>query len=107
FIFTLLLIYISKGTFAADSLPTIEIDPPGDKTAYQSQILTFDVHAHDPDGDHIGDITAENLPPGAVFEGFLRLQYIPNPNSGGRFTWTPQCGPAGDYLVTFKVFEFI
>lgn len=105
---TLLLFYITKGTFAADSLPTIEIDPPGDKIVYQYQLLTFDVLAHDPDGDHLGDITAQNLPEGARFDWIPSvLPVIPNPNSRGRFNWTPQCGPAGDYYVTFKVFEFI
>ncbi|MDW7712434.1 MAG: PKD domain-containing protein, partial [Deferrisomatales bacterium] len=63
------------------------LDPVGNKTIAEGQLLSFTVSASDPDGDPV-TITATPLPAGAAFNGTT-------------FSWTPTFTQAGIYQVTF------
>ncbi|MBU0456714.1 MAG: Ig-like domain-containing protein [Nanoarchaeota archaeon] len=65
-----------------------QLNPIGDKTTEENQLLTFIVTATDFDNDQL-TLTAENLPEGASF-------------TDGIFSWIPNYSQAGNYLVTFK-----
>ncbi|RMF67218.1 MAG: T9SS C-terminal target domain-containing protein [Calditrichaeota bacterium] len=62
-----------------------------DRTVVEGTLLTFQVEATDDDGDPL-TYSAENLPPGAIFEPGSRT-----------FSWTPGEQQAGEYHVTFIV----
>ena len=61
------------------------LDPIGDKTVSEGQLLQFTVTATDPDGDDL-TFSASNLPPGATFT-----------TSTATFSWTPGFSDAGNY----------
>ena len=61
------------------------LNPIGDQTIVEAQMLTFVVTASDPDGGTL-TLSASNLPPGATFDA-----------ATGRFSWTPTYDQAGDY----------
>ena len=103
YLLTAILFFISNNSYSANLPPVIEIDPPGEKIVYIDESLSFTVQAHDPDGDHVEEVTTDNVPPGASFEQFARITIYPNPDSGGRFTWTPYYGQEGNYFVSFHV----
>ena len=71
------------------------VEAPTTATVAEGVLLSFVVHAADPDGEPITSLTAQNLPSGAVF----------SPNAGdtsGTFTWTPGFAAApGPYDVRF------
>ena len=69
------------------------ITPVPDKTVNTNQQLTFDIIAVDGEGDPL-IYSAANLPTGATFDGALH-----------RFSWKPTSTQAGDYTVTFFVFD--
>ena len=62
-----------------------ELDPIGNKTVDEGQLLEFTVTASDPDNDGL-DYSASNLPNGASFDTETQT-----------FSWTPDVGQAGSY----------
>jgi uncharacterized delta-60 repeat protein len=64
------------------------LNPIGDKTVDEAQLLQFTVSASDPNGDNL-TLTASNLPGGATFTD--------NGDGTGLFTWTPNFTQAGAY----------
>ncbi|MHC4637759.1 MAG: putative Ig domain-containing protein, partial [Planctomycetota bacterium] len=70
------------------------LDPVGDKTVDEAQLLQFTVTASDPDGDNL-TYSASSLPTGATFDPLTQV-----------FTWTPDYTQAGSYPgVTFTVID--
>lgn len=69
------------------------ITPIADKTVNTNQQLTFDIIAVDGEGDAL-IYSAANVPSGGTFDGTLH-----------RFSWKPASTQAGDYTVTFFVFD--
>ncbi len=69
------------------------ITPVADKTVNTNQQLTFDIVAVDGEGDVLM-YSAANIPTGAAFDAALH-----------RFSWKPTSTQAGDYTVTFFVFD--
>ncbi len=67
------------------------LDPIGDRTVDEGDLLTFTVTATDPDG-HPLTYSASNLPEGATF-------------ANQAFSWTPDFGQSGSYEVTFTVMD--
>ncbi|MDI6889065.1 MAG: DNRLRE domain-containing protein [Methanocellales archaeon] len=68
------------------------LDPIGDKTVDEGQLLTFTISATDPDGDVL-TYSATNLPAGADFDSVTQT-----------FSWTPTYEQAGSYPgVHFEV----
>jgi hypothetical protein len=68
------------------------LNPIGNKTVEEGQLLQFTVSASDPDGDSL-TYSASNLPSGASFEPGTQT-----------FSWTPGTGQAGTYTdVHFEV----
>ena len=65
------------------------LDPIGDKTVDEDQLLTFALSASDPDNDPLS-YNAVGLPDGAAL-------------ADGVFSWTPVDGQDGSYEVTFSV----
>lgn len=61
------------------------LDPIGNRSVPEGQLLSFTVTATDPDGDALA-FTADNLPPGAVFDEITQT-----------FSWTPDYNAAGNY----------
>jgi hypothetical protein len=77
---------------ATDRAPVVTA--PATYSGTEGALLQFSVNASDPDGDAIQSLTATSLPSGASF--------TPDPgNTTGTFSWTPSCGQAGTYSVTF------
>jgi beta propeller repeat protein len=81
------------------------LDPIGNKTVNEMELLTFKVYAHDPDKEMI-KLWADNLPKGAVFMQRVIYEYIPNGDRKvlgveGFVSWTPTYDEAGEYKVTF------
>jgi parallel beta-helix repeat protein len=67
---------------------------PAAETVAENGLLTFVVHALDPDADPIASLTANGLPPGATFTA--------DPgDTTGTFSWTPDFTQAGAYPVWF------
>jgi PKD repeat protein len=69
------------------------LEPIGNQSVSEGNLISFNVAASDPDGDAVtfsADLSA--LPPGAAFDP-----------AAGLFTWTPQYGQAGTYAVVFTV----
>lgn len=84
--------YVDDVTVAADvpaSNQAPVLDPIGNKTVNEGQLLSFTVSATDPDGDPLS-YSATNLSPGATFVGQT-------------FSWTPGFDQAGSLPVTFTV----
>ncbi|GAI23883.1 unnamed protein product, partial [marine sediment metagenome] len=79
---------IDEGGVCIDDTPPI-LEPIGDKTVNENQLLIFGVYASDPEDDPL-TLSASNLPAGATF-------------MGGIFSWIPSYGQAGTYYVEFKV----
>ena len=67
------------------------LDPIGNQSASQGQLLTFTITASDPDSEAL-TYSASGLPTGATF----------NPSTK-TFTWTPGTTQSGNYLVNFTV----
>jgi PKD repeat protein len=67
------------------------LDPIGDKTAHEKQLIEFSVSAADADGDELS-YAVEGLPKGASFAGQV-------------FHWIPDSDDIGDYSVTFTVYD--
>jgi len=68
------------------------LDPIGDKSGTEGQMLQFTINATDPNGD-ILTYSADNLPSGAAFDAQTRT-----------FSWRPSVGQAGTYTnVLFEV----
>jgi MBG domain/Putative Ig domain/Bacterial Ig domain len=68
------------------------LEPIGNRTVNEGQILTISIKATDPDGDSL-TYSASNLPLGASFEPRAQT-----------FTWTPKYDQAGNYVsVLFMV----
>ena len=63
------------------------------KELLEDELLTFTVHALDPDGDSV-ELSATDLPVGASF----------NPLTG-EFTWTPVDGQDGSYVLGFSAVD--
>ncbi|MDY6838283.1 MAG: putative Ig domain-containing protein [Thermodesulfobacteriota bacterium] len=63
----------------------------GAKSVDEGQALTFTVTGSDPDNDALA-YSAGNVPTGASFDEMTQT-----------FTWTPDYGDAGNYIVTFTV----
>jgi gliding motility-associated-like protein len=101
-------IVIASDGFLEDTLQVIVIvtpvndppffDPIADRTVFERDLLVIDVLAHDPE-DSVIALFAQNLPAGANF--------VDLGGGRGRFSWWPDFGTAGDYLVTFIVSEQI
>lgn len=72
-----------------DRLPVL--DPVGNRSVLEGQLLTFTLSATDPDGTPL-TYTAPNLPAGATF-------------SGQTFSWTPTYDQVGSYRVAFYVYS--
>ncbi|MBL7070810.1 MAG: S8 family serine peptidase [Candidatus Omnitrophica bacterium] len=70
------------------------LDPIGNKTVLETDLLEFTISATDPEGDELV-YSASNLPDGALFEPEAR-----------RFSWTPEYLQAGVYEnIRFEVAE--
>jgi len=67
------------------------LNPIGNKTVNETQLLQFTISGSDPDGDNLTFSTI-NLPPNASF----------NPATK-QFSWTPNMTQSGNYNVTFYV----
>jgi len=68
------------------------LDPIGNKSVAEGQLLIFTVTASDPDGDGL-TFSANNLPTGADFD-----------NATQTFSWTPSFDQAGEYSnIRFSV----
>ena len=74
-------------TVSADQAPVI--DPIGSQDVLEGALLEFTVSASDDGGDP--DLSATNLPSGAVFTP-----------ATGLFSWLPGAGTAGTFDVTFR-----
>jgi len=66
------------------------INPIGDKTVNEGELLTFTVTAWDPDGDPVTLGISQYPPPYATFD-----------SETGVFSWTPSYYQAGEYTVVF------
>ncbi|NUM55446.1 MAG: PQQ-dependent sugar dehydrogenase [Candidatus Hydrogenedentes bacterium] len=71
-----------------DYNPAPVLDPIGNKTVDENELLQFSVSASDPDGATPA-LSASSLPSGASF--------VDNGNGTGTFTWTPNFFQAGTY----------
>jgi VCBS repeat-containing protein len=69
------------------------LEPIGDRSVYEAQLLQFAVHATDPDGDAL-TYFASTLPAGATFD-----------SASGVFSWTPSYEQAGTYEMMFLVVD--
>lgn len=67
------------------------LDPIGEKTVNENQLLEFTITATDPDDDGL-DYTASNLPTGANFNPVTQ-----------EFSWRPGTDDVGNYTVEFAV----
>ncbi len=76
-------------TITVDQAPVL--DPIGDKSVNEGDLLSFTLTAFDPDGDSL-TYSVANLPKGASLDA-----------QTGLFTWTPAFDQAGSYSVTFTV----
>ena len=65
------------------------LDPIGDKTVDEGQLLEFVITATDPEGTRL-TYSASNLPTGAIFD-----------TGTGRFSWIPDFAQAGNFSVVF------
>lgn len=74
---------------AGNSPPAL--DPIGDRTVKEGEMLMFEVSGADPDEDSL-TFSANVLPEGAVFD-----------SGNTKFTWQTQKGDAGEYDVTFTI----
>ncbi len=83
---------VTVGT-AANRPPVL--NPIGNQTATENQLLTFTVNASDPDGDALTFSATNPLPTGATL--------IDNNNGTATFNWTPDFTQAGNYDVTITV----
>ena len=80
-----------QNTYASPNEPPV-LDPIGDQTVDEAQLLEFTISATDPDSDNL-TYSASNLPGGATFDD---LTYT--------FSWTPTYYQAGVYTgVHFEV----
>lgn len=73
-----------------NSIPVL--DPIGDKTTDENQLLNFSITASDADGT-ISILTTSALPSGASFND--------NGNNSGTFNWLPDLTQAGSYPIIF------
>ncbi len=78
------------GSSSSNSAPAL--NPIGDRSVQEGQLLQFTISANDPDGDPI-TYSASNLPSGATFDAGTCI-----------FSWTPSPGQAGTYPnIRFRV----
>jgi plastocyanin len=75
-----------------DRAPVVTAPPTA--TVQETQALTVNVTAADPDGGAISSLTAAGVPAGATFTPGAG-------NTSGALAWTPATGDAGSYTVTF------
>ena len=80
---------VVSGQVAINQPPLL--DPIGEKSVNESELLVFTISATDPEGDQL-TYSASNLPEGASFNANNR-----------RFSWTPRYDQAGVYTVRFEV----
>jgi len=67
------------------------LEPIGNKSVTEGNLLEFDISAIDPDGDNLTYLAAPPLPAGASLN-----------SATGQFTWTPDYHQAGTYDVGFS-----
>ena len=67
------------------------LDPIGNKTISEMELLEFTVTASDPDNDEL-TYSASDLPIGATFDPLTQV-----------FSWIPEYGQSGNYAVLFTV----
>ena len=72
------------------------LDPIGNKSGVEGELLMFNVTATDPDGDPL-TLSAEGLPDGAAFDEVE--------DGSGLFSWTPNVDDVGNHTVTFFATE--
>lgn len=75
-----------------DNAPTVSA--PATALVLETQALTVNVTATDPDGQAISMLSASGVPAGAAFTPGAG-------NTSGTLNWTPGLGVAGTYTVTF------
>ncbi|MEM8683050.1 MAG: tandem-95 repeat protein, partial [Pseudomonadota bacterium] len=73
------------------------LTPIGDRVVNEGELLEFVLTAGDPDGDDVGYTALTSLPTGATFTD--------NGDGTARFAWTPDFGQAGNYILSFHVFD--
>ena len=83
---------IVTGSTGGGNRPPV-LSAPATETVAIGTMLSFDVSATDPDGDHV-DLFGSALPPGSSFTDHA--------NDTGSFTWTPVAGQAGTYTASFS-----
>jgi hypothetical protein len=71
-----------------------QLDPVGDRSVGEGELLEFSITATDPDGDTL-TLSTSTPPPGASFAD--------NGDGTGQFSWNPDFGEDGNYPVTFTV----
>ncbi len=67
------------------------LEPIGNKSVSENNLLEFTITAYDPDGDEL-TYSVANLPDGASFDV-----------STGHFSWVPDFDQSGNYSLLFKV----
>jgi hypothetical protein len=70
------------------------LDPIGNKTAAEGELLEFTISASDPDGHNLS-FTASPMPEGASLTD--------NGDGTAMFGWTPDFGTVGNFVVAFTV----
>ena len=70
------------------------LDPIGDQSVGEGELLSLSIRAADPDGDPLV-LAGANLPMGASF--------LDHGDGTAEFSWTPAAGQTGSYAVTFSV----
>jgi hypothetical protein len=70
------------------------LDPIGDRSVTEGEVLSFILTASDPDGDLLA-YTVDGLPAGA--------ELIDNGDGTAQFNWLPSTGQAGEYPVSFTL----
>jgi len=83
----------NKVTNAYEDHPPV-VTAPATAAVVETQALTVNVTASDPDGMTISALSASGVPAGATFTPGAG-------NTSGSLTWTPATGDAGAYTVTF------
>jgi hypothetical protein len=89
---------------ALNAPPEFDVPPsPADGSAFtvhSGQNLTVQVQASDPDEDDTVTLSALGLPAGASF-----TPGAAGNTATGTFSWTPQPGQEGDYVVNFRAVD--
>ena len=80
------------GPPSSDQAPVVSA--PASVITEEGGFFSFNVFATDPDGDPIASVTADPLPPGALF-------FADSAHRSATFTWSPGFGDAGIHTITF------